>query len=222
MNRQTPLRAGETYDLVMEYYQLKGKAIAYLVWEPILEDGISTREVFIPAGAWYNVFTGEKFVGPATVTITGKTDEMPVFVREGAVIPTSPVISPMQGGHWENISINIYGLSETSFTIYEDDGETESYIDGSFRKTEVTVRNDGKNWCIDIGAANGDFATEYDTRIVKLRIHSDKPIIGAKRIAKDKKALPFANEGASRISDVYEITASVDLSTSATVTLDMK
>ena len=219
MNRKTPLRAGETYDLVMEYYQLKGKMIAYLVWEPVLPDDVSVREVFIPDGAWYNVFTGEKFVGPATVTVTGETDVMPIFVREGAAIPTSPVISPMQGGHFDTVSINIYGLSETSFTIYEDDGETESYIDGFFRKTEVAVRNDGENWCVDIGAAEGNFATDYDTRIVKLRIHSDTPITGAKRIAKDKNALPFANEGASRIADVYEITAAVELAKGATIPL---
>ena len=222
MNRKTPLRTGETYDLVMEYYQLKGKMIAYLVWEPVLPEDVSVREVFIPDGAWYNVFTGEKAVGPATVTVTGKTDVMPIFVREGAAIPASPIISPLNGGHWNELSINMYGLSETEFTLYEDDGETESYLDGGFRKTEVAVRNDGENWYVDIGAAEGNFATDYDTRIVKLRIHSDTPIAGAKRIAKDENALPFANEGASRISDVYEITAAVELATGATIQIKTK
>ncbi len=221
-NNETPLRAGETYDIVMEYYELRGKAVAYLVSEPVLPVGVSTREVFLPDGTWINVFTGEKNVGPATVTVTGGTDVSPIFVREGAALPTSPVISPMQGGHWEELSVNLYGLSETSFTLYEDDGETESYLDGSFRKTEISVTADGDAWRIGISAAEGDFATAYGTRIVNLRIHSDRPVKGAMRIAKDANALPFANEGASRIADVYSVTAAVDLANGASISVEFE
>lgn len=222
-NNKTPLRAGETYDIVMEYYELKGKAVAYLVSEPVLPEGISARNVFIPDGTWYNVFTGEKHIGPATVTVTCGTDAMPIFVREGAALPVAPVISPMQGGHWQELSVNLYGLSETSLSLYEDDGETEAYMDGVYRKTEVSITAVGDSaWRVDIGAAEGDFSTAYGTRIVKLRIHSDRAVKGATKIAKDATARPFANEGASRIADVYEITAAVDLAAGASIPVELE
>jgi len=220
INRKTPLRAGETYDIVMEYYELKGKAIAYLVYEPILPENTSARDVFIPDGTWIHVFTGEKVMGPKTVTVTGGTDTAPIFVREGAALPVSEVISPLTGADWAELSVNLYGLSETAFTLYEDDGATEGYLHGGYRKTDVRVRADGDAWRVEIGAAEGDFATAYDTRIIKLRIHSDRAIQGAKKIAKDACALPFANAGASRIADVYEITAAVDLAVGASIPIE--
>lgn len=222
-NTGTPLRADETYDIVMEYYELRGKAVAYLVSEPVLPEGVSSRTVFIPDGTWIDVFTGEKFVGPKTVTVTGGTDVSPIFVREGAALPTAPVISPMTGADWQELSVNLYGLGEGSFTLYEDDGESENYLDGDWRKTEVCVKEvDTDVWRVDIGSAEGDFATAYDTRIVKLRIHSDRAVKGAAKIAKDATVLPFANEGASRIADVYEITAAVDLASGASVTVELE
>lgn len=216
VNREKALRAGETYDIVMEYYELKGKAVAYLIWEPVVPESTSVRTVFIPDGTWINVFSGEKFVGPKTVTVTGGVDEMPIFVREGAALPTSAVISPLCGADWAELSVQLYGLAPTAFTLYEDDGESEAYLDGIWRKTEVRVCEDGDNFRVEIGAVEGKFTTEYTTRVVKLRIRSDRPILGAVRIPR-AEAVPFAEEGASNIADVYEITAAVDMASGASI-----
>ena len=221
LNNKDVLEAGKTYDIVVEYYELAGKAIFYLVCEPVLAKNTSSRTVFIPDGAWINVFTGEEVVGPKTVTVTGKTDEMPVFVRKGSAIPVGKVESPMQGADWSELSVNIYGLGESAFTLYEDDGETEAYLDGVYRKTDISVSEAANEvWCIDVGAAQGKLETEYAVRNVKIRIHSDKPITEAMvdgvsatvtRISADAEALPFANSGASNIGDVYEISAEVNV-----------
>ncbi len=221
LNNKDVLKAGKSYDIVVEYYELSGKAILYFVSEPVNAYGISEREVFIPDGTWTNAFTGEKFAGPKTITVRGNTDQMPVFIRDGAAIPVSEVISPMNGADWQNLAVNIYGLCDTSFTLYEDDGETEGYLDGKYRNTTVSIKSIASDtWQIDIGAASGDFATDYSKRKVTLRIHSATPISAATigesaatvtPIFIDKSALPFANSGASAISHVYEITAEVDL-----------
>ena len=151
----------------------------------------------------------------------GGTDVSPIFVREGAALPSAPVISPLQGGHWQELSINLYGLSETAFTLYEDDGETEDYLDGIFRKTEISVSGEGDAFCVHFGAADGKFNTDYTTRLVTLRIHSDRPVKGAVKIEKDASARPFAHAGGSRIADVYEITAAVDLAIGASIPVEL-
>ncbi|MBE6679991.1 MAG: DUF5110 domain-containing protein [Ruminococcaceae bacterium] len=221
-NNTDVLKAGKSYDVVVEYYELSGKAICYFASEPVNGYGISEREVFIPDGTWQNAFTGEKVTGPQTITVKGNTDQMPIFIREGAAIPVSEVISPMNGANWQNLSVNLYGLSDTSFTLYEDDGETEGYLDGKYRNTTVSVKSLASDtWKIDISAASGNFDTDYTKRNVTLRIHSATPISAATvgentatvtPIFRDESALPFANSGASAISHVYEITAEVDLS----------
>ena len=116
---------------------------------------------------------------------------------------------------------------ETSFTLYEDDGATEAYKDGEYRKTEVHISPVGTEaWQIRIGSGTGAFATDYTTRMVKLRVHTSIPITAAtvdgksvtvRRIAQDATALPFAQSGASRLCDVYEIEAEVSLKAGAVI-----
>ena len=226
-NTREPLKAGQTYDIAVEYYELSGKAILYLMCEPVAAKDHSVRTVFIPNGNWINLFTGEKITGPKTVTVTTDVTTMPLFVREGAVLPAARVISPMTGADWQELSLNVYGLGEGSFTLYEDDGESEAYMDGGYRKSKVTVRPvSGSTWQIDFGAAVGEFATEYTARKITVRFHSDKAItsaaIGGKavhvtKIEQDASALPFAESGASAISAVYVITAEVSLKDGASI-----
>ena len=226
-NMDTPLKAGVTYDIVVECYEKTGKAIAYLMCEPVLPENTSERTVFIPDGTWTNAFTGEKVVGPQTITVRGGLDEIPIYIREGSAVLTSKVISPMTGADWEDISINLYNLSETSASLYEDDGMSEDYIDGKWRKTDVTVTADGENWLVNIGAASGEFTTDYTSRTVKLRIHSKTPIKASVNgealpvtvYERDESALPFANEGASNISTVYEITVDAALASTTSISV---
>ncbi len=221
-NNTDVLKAGKSYDIVVEYYELSGKAILYFASEPVNDRNVSERDVFIPDGTWINMFSGERVTGPVKITVKGDTDQMPIFIREGAALPTSEVLSPMKGADWQNLSVNIYGLDNSEFTLYEDDGETEGYLDGKFRQTKVSVTSVASDaWKIDIEKTTGDFATEYTKRNVKIRIHSNLPITSAligdtaatvTLLSMDKNALPFANSGASAISDVYEISAEVDMS----------
>ncbi len=227
LNNKDVLKAGVSYEIAIEYYELAGRSVLYFVCEPVLGMNRSQREVFIPDGTWINVFTGEEITGPLTVTVTGSTSEMPLFVRRGSAIPVSKVTSPLEGADWSGISVNIYGLGDTSFTLYEDDGKTEAYTDGVYRKTDVCVKAiSDDTWQIDFSGANGSFTTDYTERTVKLRVHSDTPITEGKvngesaqilKIDADEKALPFSDEGGSRISDVYEITAHVSVADGATV-----
>ncbi|MBQ6893443.1 MAG: DUF5110 domain-containing protein, partial [Clostridia bacterium] len=215
------------YDIAVECYEKTGKSVAYLMCEPVLPKNTSERTVFIPDGTWINVFTGEETVGPKTITVTGGTDEMPVFVRKGAAIPVSDVISPMTGADWSDLSVNIYGLSDTSFTLYEDDGMTEGYLDGTYRKTNISIDAlESDNWQITIGAADGDFDTDYTVRKVSLRVHSDRPItatlsngeaLNVTPIQYEAGALPFNNSGASGLSHVYEIEVDTALAETTTV-----
>lgn len=51
------------------------------------EPGEVEREVYLPEGVWFDFFTDERLEGPAWVTRTASLAQMPVFVRDGAVIP---------------------------------------------------------------------------------------------------------------------------------------
>jgi len=50
-------------------------------------------EAWLPEGAWIDFFTGERFEGPAAVTLDVPLDRLPVFVADGWAIPLGPAVA---------------------------------------------------------------------------------------------------------------------------------
>ncbi len=57
---------------------------------PVLEEGANKRDVYLPAGRWYPFDGGSALSGGASESIDASIDQIPVLVRQGAVIPTYP------------------------------------------------------------------------------------------------------------------------------------
>ena len=49
--------------------------------------GETSREVFLPAGDWYDFETGERLEGGQVVRVSPGLETIPVFVRDGGIIP---------------------------------------------------------------------------------------------------------------------------------------
>ena len=59
-----------------------------LLVAPVSRPGQTAKtQVWFPPGAWTDLFTGQRFVGPATRTLDVPLDRMPVFRREGSILP---------------------------------------------------------------------------------------------------------------------------------------
>lgn len=60
---------------------------ASLLVAPVAEKGATSREVPVPAGFWYDFWTGAAVTGPARVKVEAPLDRLPLFVRAGTVLP---------------------------------------------------------------------------------------------------------------------------------------
>ena len=59
-----------------------------LLVAPVTEQGMTTRQVYLPAGTnWYNFWTNERLHGGQTVTVQAPIDTLPLFIRAGAILP---------------------------------------------------------------------------------------------------------------------------------------
>jgi alpha-glucosidase (family GH31 glycosyl hydrolase) len=52
-----------------------------LLVAPVVTQGATSREVHLPPGAWFHVFTGERFEGPGSITVDAPIGTPPVFAR---------------------------------------------------------------------------------------------------------------------------------------------
>lgn len=111
----------------------------------------AATSVYLPKGRWTNIFNGKIYDGGKTVRVSSELEEMPVFAKEGAVIP----MSTDEGNSIKNpekLLLKIY-RGNNEFTLYEDDGETQNYKNGEFSQTAIKVHEEKKNLKIQISGA---------------------------------------------------------------------
>lgn len=84
-----------------------------------------------PQTTWYNYYTGERYEGGEngkTIRVAAELDEIPVFVKAGAIVPMGPEVNYADEKPLDPLTLDIYPKGNTSFTLFEDDGESRKYI----------------------------------------------------------------------------------------------
>ena len=109
---------------------------AFLV-APVTEQGATSREVYLPAGAdWYNYWTGKRFKGGQTITVEAPIETLPLFVRAGSIVPLgSAVLSTHEQQTIQKV--RIYPGADVDFTLFNDDGTTNAYEKGAGQVTQL-------------------------------------------------------------------------------------
>lgn len=98
---------------------------------PILQEGARQRDVFLPSGNWVDFHSGQLHAGGSTITAAAPLDTMPLYVREGALIPmlspTMDTLSPATDPAVESFANDagllwtrlVPGGQTTGFTLYD-------------------------------------------------------------------------------------------------------
>ncbi|HPK09021.1 MAG: glycoside hydrolase family 31 protein [Saprospiraceae bacterium] len=91
-------------------------------------------EVYLPMGNWYYYFNNEKHEGSQIITLETPLDEVPLFVKAGAIIPHYPIQQYVGEKTIEKIKLLVYFKygSESSY-LYEDDHQTYDYENNNLR-----------------------------------------------------------------------------------------
>jgi len=102
-----------------------------LLVAPVVEQGMTSRAVYLPAGAdWYNFWTNERLHGGQSVTVPAPIDTLPLFVRAGSILPMgAPVESTNERQALQEV--RVYPGADASFDLYNDDGTTYAYEKGA-------------------------------------------------------------------------------------------
>ncbi|MCK4797009.1 MAG: glycoside hydrolase family 31 protein, partial [Spirochaetes bacterium] len=101
---------------------------------PILNpDGI--REIYLPAAKWYEFETGKIIEGPNFFTKKANLDVVPIYIREGTILPLGPVMQHTDEINEMSLTINIYAGKDGAFSLYLDDGKTHAYDNGDYNET---------------------------------------------------------------------------------------
>lgn len=100
-----------------------------LLVAPLLGDS-SSRKIYFPKGRWYNFNTNEVYEGGKSYEIEIGFDEMPLFVKDGTILPLAAPVQYVSDNMCFDITCNVYGDVKSSFLLYEDDGISYDFQKG--------------------------------------------------------------------------------------------
>jgi alpha-glucosidase (family GH31 glycosyl hydrolase) len=161
----------QAYQHPHEYFFGKDMLVA-----PVLDES-GNRTVYLPPGEWIGFFNGKRYQGGTTFTAHYAVDDMPVFVRAGAIIPEQGASDYSDARPLDSVILNVYGSGKGSFDLYEDDGISLAYAQGQRAQTPMTYApaSDGSHQLV-IEPTSGSFKGQVQARSYELRIHAaDKP-----------------------------------------------
>lgn len=144
----------------------------WLLVSPVVEQGQTSKPVYLPAGEWFDWFTGERHEGGRAVTHAADAknwSDIPLFVRAGAIIPTQPPEDYVGQHPLVQLDVEIFPAARPSrFTYYDDDGTTYAYEHGEDYRQAIAVRRDGAAVQVDIDAAEGGYRPALKTYLLKV------------------------------------------------------
>ena len=136
---------------------------------PIIEANSKGRRMYIPRGKWYNFWDNSIVEGGEEVWVDADIDSLPIFVKEGAIIPKYPIQQYVGEKVIEQLELDVYyKLGKESSEVYEDAGDGYDY-----KKGRYSLRNFnqvGKENSLTIQQfKSGKFITSYNS--FKINIH---------------------------------------------------
>lgn len=143
--------------LVMDYpddFQVRTISNEYLMGDSLLVApvvaGETNRSIYLPAGDWYDFWTGEKHHGKQTIELNVPLQRIPLFVKAGTILPLAqPTLHTDDPASWKLTAL-VFGDGSQGAQLFEDDGSFTPTL------TRVTL-----SW--DKAAATGQLATAEST-----------------------------------------------------------
>ena len=102
--------------------------------------GETSRKIILPKGKWYDFYTGRLAGESELITVTPGLAHIPVFVRDGGMIPMAVSNKVTEGKY--DLVIRYYGEKEATYRLYDDDGKTYNYEKGDFSWRTLSVKRD--------------------------------------------------------------------------------
>lgn len=102
------------------------------------------RQVYLPEGKWYDLFSGEEIEGGRVFPVKMDAQKIPVYVRDGAVVPFAEPVQCVRDDTVFRISVRHYGKKAGCFVLYEDDFVSYDYEKRGFHEVRISVDGTGQ------------------------------------------------------------------------------
>lgn len=136
-----------------------------VLFRPVTAGGNRAKDtVWFPPGRWVDWFTGRSFTGPSVHTLHLPLDQMAMFVRAGAVVPTQPSVTHTTKGAPKRLTLDVFAGRRGTFRFYDDAGTGFGYQHGAYAWTTIRHSRSGGVQTLRIGPARSHYRGQPSRR----------------------------------------------------------
>ena len=157
-----------------EYYFGSQLFISPIVTHKYYVMNRTIQRFYIPEGTWYDFVTGKKFPGGRKYVSFFRDEDYPVFAKAGAIIPLSMNIDNNNVGIPKDLEIQIFPGRNNVYNLYEDDGETNFYLEGKYLLTNIEYNYLPNNYTVIIRPIAGVKGIVHEKRNYKINFRNTK------------------------------------------------
>ncbi|QNL49940.1 DUF4968 domain-containing protein [Olivibacter sp. SDN3] len=168
---------------------------------PVVNPGQSSKTVYLPQGEWFHYWSNKLFIGGKEYEIETPLDEMPIFIKGGAVIPEFPVMQFVDINNVDALKLSVYYTDkEINSFVYEDHGDTFAYEQEIYLEKKFVVKGNKSSLLVN-QSKEGLFTERYET----YKFHFVGLPFKVKKVMVDDKPTPI-----SLINNVLNVQVSKD------------
>jgi alpha-D-xyloside xylohydrolase len=135
------------------------------------------QNIWLPSGTWYDFQHKTLALGGQVITLKNDPQNMPVFVKQGAIIPMRPYAQSTQFIDKSVLNIDVYTGADGQFELIEDDDKTENYrLQAQQQKTNLVYQHDSAT--LTVHPAIGGYPQAPATRQYTIRFYTTDVIQG--------------------------------------------
>ncbi|MFB9052040.1 glycoside hydrolase family 31 protein [Formosa undariae] len=128
---------------------------------PILEPNSKGRRMYIPRGNWYNHWTNEFVKGGREIWVDADLDTMPIFIKEGTIIPKYPIQQYVGEQKFDEITLEVrYKLGKEQSLLFDDAHDGYDYTKGRYSLSKFKLTGKANELIIN-QHTTGSFTTPY-------------------------------------------------------------
>ena len=130
---------------------------------PVYEYNARSRNVYFPeTTGWYDFYTGQYIPGGRQEMAKAPYDRMPLYFREGTIMPYGPDMQYTDEKPTDNITLYVYAGQNGAFTLYEDEGINYNYEKGQY--ATIPLSYDEAARTLVIGDRQGEYPGMLQSR----------------------------------------------------------
>ncbi|MEO6732008.1 MAG: TIM-barrel domain-containing protein [Ferruginibacter sp.] len=156
---------------------------------PVTDFLARNRSVYLPAKTgWYNMDDGKFFNGGQTITAEAPLEKMPLYIKEGSIIPYGPAMEYTSEKPSDPITLYVYAGKDASFTLYEDENTNYNYETGKYATIRFNYNEAAKTLTIE--DRKGSFNGMMQSRAFQIKwINKQKQVALGTETNPDEKLL---------------------------------